>query len=86
MALQKTEDFHGIDCNYWKILNLRPDYVNNQTIATLGLYKDSATRAEDINNFVKEIKIYAAGVHETRSEMYPNCKASGVYLDGAEDC
>ena len=86
MALQKNEDFSGITCNYWKILKLTPDYVEGQTSAILGLYKDADTRNADINNIVKEVKIWADGVQETRADMYPLCKASGVYLEGADDC
>ena len=85
MALQRNEDFNGINCDYWKILRMSSDYVEGLTTAILGLYKDSDTRASDVDNVVTTVKITASGVRETRDTMYPECKASGYYLDGASD-
>jgi len=86
MALRKIEDFNGVDCNYWKILSLRQDYVHENTTAVLGLYKDSETREEDVNNVILKRKVCAPGVFTTRELMYEECKASGYYLEDAEDC
>jgi len=85
MALQKDENFNGITCNYWKILNLTTDYLNETTTALLGLYKDSSTRSDDIDNVVDTIKIVASGINESRADMYPECKGAGEYLENASD-
>lgn len=86
MALQKDADYSGITCNYWKILNLSVDYVDGVTTALLGLYKDADTRTSDVSNIVTTHHVWASGLFETRDSMYPQCKASGAYLDGAQDC
>ncbi len=53
MALQKTLTTKGIEANYRSIMNYSSNKALNTTNVTIRLYKDEATRTNDINAFLE---------------------------------
>lgn len=47
MALNKIKTIKGVECSYWRILQLNQNYDRSDAVITLGLYKDKATREAD---------------------------------------
>ena len=70
MALKKVKEIKGLDCEYWKIINNRFDYINNKTHLVLGLYVSETTRNSSVNNYIHCESISLEGVDLTREEMY----------------
>lgn len=53
MALLKTFITKGIEANYRSIMNYSSNKALNTTNVTIRLYKDEATRTNDINAFIE---------------------------------
>jgi len=52
MALQKNKTVKGFTGNYWKIIKLTQDFTKNRVDVIIVLYKDKATRDNDIFSHV----------------------------------
>lgn len=83
MALQKTSNFKGIDCNYWRINSYEWKVNENKTYVLVALYKDKATRTANVNNYVNMIKLSIPGIDLTRAQMYPLLLAASPLLTWA---
>ncbi len=83
MALQKTHDFKGIDCSYWRILSYEWKIDENKTHVLVALYKDKAARTVNVNNYVMTIKLSIPGIDLTRAQMYPLLLAASPLLTWA---
>jgi len=80
MALQLTENFKGIDANYFKIIETKEDVINNLTIVILGLYKDKDSRDLDIKNYLKKETINITGLDYIREMLYVKIKESRLQV------
>lgn len=76
MALQLTENFKGIECNYWKILESKQNYTNDTNRVLLGLYKDKAARDADVKAFLKTERMDIAWGEISREQQYEELKKS----------
>jgi len=84
MALKKKINRFGYDFEYSMISILGYSKELNKTHITVSLYKDKATRDEDITNFGHSMDFTADG-NKTVSECYDFLKTTEQYQD-AEDC
>ena len=78
MAIQKTKTVKGIDCNYWRIVQLNQNYDRQDAVMTLALYVNKDTRdADPIGNVMDSYqtdlainyhdKLYSNGEDEMRN-------------------
>lgn len=84
MALKKKITKFGYDFEYSMISNINFNKESNKTYITVNLYKDKATRDEDITNYAEYIDFVAEG-NKTIAECYDFLKTLEQYQD-AEDC
>lgn len=61
MALVKKTQFKGFDAEYFNIINLSWNKFAKQTVISIALYKDKATRDLDGYSFVREFSVTFAG-------------------------
>lgn len=74
MALQLTEEYKGIEANYWKIIRSDSDVTSDTTRIVLALYKDITARNESVLNYLKSNTFRFPGVDMTRTELYSAIK------------
>lgn len=85
MALKLLITYKGIEADYWKIYKIESDILGDLTIARLSLYKDAATRQEDIENVINTRGFELKGVDYTRTDIYTKMKETEEWAK-AEDC
>ena len=86
MALKLERKYNGMSCDYWKIVEAHSNYETDQTIVTVGLYKDEECRQDSVNNILEHKKMRLSGVDLTRAEMYTKLKEPMHYGDiGMDD-
>ena len=64
MALRKTKQFKGVDCDYWKIIALTYDDIKDRAVVTVGLFATEATATAGANNYLLTEKIKLSGIKE----------------------
>lgn len=84
MALKKNITKFGYDFEYSMISTTIFNKESNKTYITVNLYKDKATRDEDITNYAEHIDFVAEG-NKSVTECYNYLKTTEQYQD-AEDC
>lgn len=85
MALKKLVLYKGVEAEYHKILRMFVDTQSNNTIITIGIYKDKDTRNSDWNNFLGEpSSLVLEGADYSRSGAYTKLKTLPEY-EGATD-
>lgn len=84
MALKKKITKFGYDFEYSMISNTNFNKETNKTYITVNLYKDKATRDEDITNYVEYIDFVTEG-NKNVAECYDFLKTTEQYQN-AEDC
>jgi len=57
MALKKTTEVKGVECNYHKIHSLSVDDTNNRFVVRMASYPSKEVREADIKNFQKLVSI-----------------------------
>jgi len=93
MALKLQTTFKGLTAEYWKIIKTYHNFVNGKVVVRLALYKDSATRLANVNDFI-DLKTFEFDDGDTtRENIYGLIKASKIVDDvetnpfaSAEDC
>jgi hypothetical protein len=83
MALEKEKTIKALSLNYWKVINVRVNYVTGKTEVTLGLYGDADCRADSASNFYHCESVTFDGVDHTRADLYGFIKMS-VIVDEQE--
>jgi len=76
MGLQKTKTINGFDYSYWKIIQMRPNYIKETTRIDLALYKDKDTRDADPTNHVEVQCFTKSSLIESRADGYDAIKES----------
>lgn len=74
MSLQLTENYKGIEANYWKILSTQQNFVQENTRIVIGLYKDHASRQADKTNVLKNESYVIDSVDLNRAGQYTALK------------
>lgn len=77
MAIKKTITIKGVDFEYWKIIQLVNNAVENTTSVVLAGYKSQEVREESVGNFVQEtLRSYVYGGELDKAQAYAEIKAS----------
>jgi len=96
MALKLEVTHKGITCEYWKIVDLSHDFMNDQTRCVLALYMNEDTRQANVLNTL-ESRLFAFDGILDRDQTYAQIKEP-IYEDNmgeqvninpfvdAEDC
>ena len=84
MALIKETEVKGITCDYWKIINIKTNVLDNNTQVTLAVYPSSTVRDADDNNYQDMRQAFVDGVDKIRSELYVLVKAQEDLRDTGE--
>lgn len=74
MALELSYDFKGGSAKYWKIAQLRQDYITGKTHIHLALYFDKASRDENVENTLTTIVRSKKDILSTRKDAYLEIK------------
>jgi hypothetical protein len=70
MALVKTLNYKGVDCNYWKIIGMTGDSKNTVTYVELNLYYTKAARIAGISNELQRRVFVFNQLDLTREDAY----------------
>lgn len=81
MALQKTLTTKGIEANYRSIMNYSSNKALNTTNVTIRLYKDEATRTNDINAFLESWSVIVEWYDLNLDTIYLLIKESKTMRD-----
>ena len=87
MALQKDKVVKGFTANYHKIIEVQDRFKYDKVRVMVGLYKDAAARAADVNDHIEINNVeldLVPGEDRDRADIYAELKTLDDW-DGATD-
>jgi hypothetical protein len=85
MALQLKREIKGVECDYWRIIQINQNFNRKDCVITLGLYKDKETREKDETAILFTLKVdlfeeYQLGEYEGK-DIIKNINLGKAYKE-----
>lgn len=84
MALKKIKQIKGYNAEYWRIVQLNTNFESKESVITLALYKDKATRDADPTAIVDTYQYnlgsdFTEDIYNGESDRVRNIKLKEAY-------
>jgi hypothetical protein len=84
MALKKTKQIKGYQAEYWRIIQINSNFDSKDSIVTLALYKNKATRDTDPNAILETYQYnlgsdFSEDIYDGEADKVKNIKLKEAY-------